>query len=138
MFKAWCSSELLRWCMHPSGKYIITPLLPGAYIKQTTVVCTLIFVITYHSIMWFMIDHAIYYVNKFILLIVLFLQRPFSISQKYVKHKMASCMAFLGCLWFTAKACFPLDSMYFDIIFKPVVLWHTLVHLNIPQIIRKV
>ena len=63
---------------------------------------------------------------------------PFSISQKYVKHKMASCMAFLGCLWFTAKACFPLDSMYFDIIFKPVVLWHTLMHLNIPQIIRKV
>ena len=33
--------------------------------------------------------------------------RHFSISLKYVKHKMASCMTFLGCLWFTANVCFP-------------------------------
>ena len=35
------------------------------------------------------------------------LNSSFSISLKYVKHKMASCMAFLGCLWFTANVCFP-------------------------------
>ena len=29
---------------------------------------------------------------------------PYSISLKYVKHKITSFMAFLGCLWFTANA----------------------------------
>ena len=47
-------------------------------------------------------------------------------------------MASVGCLWFTANASFPWGSMYFDKIFKQVVLGHTLIHSNIPQIIRKV
>ena len=32
---------------------------------------------------------------------------PFSISLKYVKHKMTSCMSFLECIWFSANASFP-------------------------------